>query len=46
LDELEMRVKTNGVMTPQDVLRFSSNMLKSYFELFNEEGLQIEGEFI
>ncbi|EKE27217.1 MAG: DNA-directed RNA polymerase subunit alpha [uncultured bacterium (gcode 4)] len=46
LDELELRVKTNGVMSPQDVLRFSSNMLKSYFELFNEEGLQIEGEFI
>lgn len=33
-------------MMPQDVLRFSSNMLKSYYELFNEEGLQIEGEFI
>jgi DNA-directed RNA polymerase subunit alpha len=46
LDELEMVIKTNGVMLPQDVLRFSSNMLKSYFELFNEEGLQIEGEFI
>lgn len=46
LDELNIRVKTNGVMTPQDVIRFSSNMLKSYYELFNEEGLQIEGEFI
>lgn len=46
LDELKINVKTNWVMTPQDVVRFSSNMLKSYFELFNEEWLQIEGEFI
>lgn len=46
LDELRIVVKTNGVMSPQDVIRFSSNMLKSYFELFNEEGLQIEWEFI
>jgi DNA-directed RNA polymerase subunit alpha len=33
-------------MSPQDVLRFSSNMLVSYFALFNEEWLQIEWEFI
>jgi len=46
LDSLELVIKTNGVMTPQDVLRFSGDMLKSYFALFNEEGLQIEGEFI
>ncbi len=46
LDSLEMTVLTNGVMSPQDVLRFSGDMLSSYFGLFNEEGLQIEGEFI
>ncbi len=46
LDSLELTVRTNGVMTPEDVLRFSGDMLKSYFGLFNEEGLQIEGEFI
>lgn len=46
LDQLDLTVKTNGVMSPEDVLRFSGDMLTSYFGLFNEEGLQIEGEFI
>lgn len=46
LDSLDITIKTNGVMTPEDVLRFSGDMLTSYFGLFNEEGLQIEGEFI
>lgn len=46
LDSLDITVKTNGVMNPEDVLRFSGDMLTSYFGLFNEEGLQIEGEFI
>ncbi len=46
LDSLDITVKTNGVMSPEDVLRFSGDMLTSYFGLFNEEGLQIEGEFI
>jgi DNA-directed RNA polymerase subunit alpha len=46
LDSLELTVLTNGVMEPQDVLRFSGDMLASYFGLFNEEGLQIEGQFI
>ncbi|MFZ3233556.1 MAG: DNA-directed RNA polymerase subunit alpha C-terminal domain-containing protein, partial [Patescibacteria group bacterium] len=46
LDSLELTVLTNGVMGPQDVIRFSGDMLTSYFRLFNEEGLQIEGEFI
>lgn len=46
LDSLEMTIKTNWIITPEEVLRFSADMLKSYFGLFNEEGLQIEGEFI
>ncbi len=46
LNSLEMFIKTNWVMTPQDVLKFSANMLGSYFNLFNEAGLQIEWEFI
>lgn len=46
LDSLDIIIKTNGVMSPQDALRFSGNMITSYFSLFNEEGLQIEGEFI
>lgn len=46
LDALEMVIKTNGAITPQDAFKFSADMLRSYFGLFNEEGLQVEGEFI
>ncbi len=46
LDALEITVKTNGIISPEDVVRFSGNMLTSYFSIFNEEGLQIEGSFI
>lgn len=46
LDSLEMIITTNGVISPVDSLKFSSNMLSSYFSLFNEEALQIEGNFI
>ncbi len=46
LDSLEMIVSTNGIMSPSDVMRFSARMLESYFTLFNEEKLQVGGEFI
>lgn len=46
LDSLEVIVSTNGVMSPSDVMRFSAKMLESYFALFNEERLQVGGEFI
>lgn len=46
LDSLEITVKTNGVMSPSDVMKFSAKMLESYFTLFNEERLQVGGEFI
>ncbi len=46
LDSLEMTVRTNGVMSPSDVVKFSAQMLESYFSLFNEEKLQVGGEFI
>lgn len=46
LDSLEITVETNGVMTPENVLRFAGDMLSSYFSIFNEEGLQVEGSFI
>lgn len=31
LDALQITVKTNGVMTPSDVIKFSGKMLESYF---------------
>jgi hypothetical protein len=33
---------TSGVISPVDALKFSANILTSYFGLFNEEGLQVE----
>lgn len=46
LESLEIVVETNGIITAEDAVKFSGNMLVSYFSLFNEEGLQIEGKFI
>ncbi|HRI36320.1 MAG TPA: DNA-directed RNA polymerase subunit alpha [bacterium] len=46
LDSIEMVVRTNGAMSPEDAVRFSSNLLTSYFGIFNEEALQIEGAFV
>lgn len=46
LDSMEMHIATNGVLTPTEVFKFSGDMLASYFNLFNEEALQVEGQFI
>ncbi|MFH0834186.1 MAG: DNA-directed RNA polymerase subunit alpha [Patescibacteria group bacterium] len=45
LDKLEIEVKTNGSMTPEDSMKFASNILKSYFDLFNQENEPVEEEF-
>lgn len=46
LDSLEIVISTNWIISPVDALKFSSNMLSSYFGLFNEESLQVEWQFI
>ncbi len=46
LDSLDMTITTNGVISPIDALKFGSNMLTSYFGIFNEEALQVEWQFI
>jgi len=46
LDSLEIVISTNWAISPVDALKFSSNMLSSYFSIFNEESLQIEWNFI
>jgi DNA-directed RNA polymerase subunit alpha len=46
LDSLEMVVSTNWAISPVDAVKFSWNMLTSYFSLFNEDSLQIEWQFI
>jgi DNA-directed RNA polymerase subunit alpha len=41
-----MEVVTNGAISPIDALKFSGEMLTSYFGIFNEGSMQIDGEFI
>jgi len=46
LDKLTMEIQTDGTITPDDALKFSSNILTSYFNLFNEEGIMVEPDFM
>ena len=46
LDSLEMEIVTNWAIKPEDALKFSWQMLTSYFSLFNEKSLQVEWKFI
>lgn len=46
LDKLTLEVETDGSITPEDALRFASNLLQSYFSLFNAENLTVEPEFM
>ena len=46
LDKLTLEVETNGSMSPEDAVKFSANILQSYFSLFNEDNLQVEPEFM
>lgn len=46
LDKLEIEIKTDSSITPKDSLLFAADILKSYFSLFNKEGVMIEKEFI
>jgi len=45
LDKLTVEIETNGSITPQDALKFSASVLKSYFDLFLIEGEEVESEF-
>lgn len=46
LDKLTLEVGTNGAITPEDAMKFASNILMSYFQMFNEAGVSIESEYI
>jgi len=46
LDKLSLEIQTDGTITPEDALKFSSNILTSYFNLFNEEGVMVEEDFM
>ena len=46
LDELTLEVETNGSISPEDAIKFSSNVITSYFNLFNENNIMIEEEYM
>lgn len=46
LDKLIIEIETDGSITPEDALKFASNLLKSYFGLFNQEEIMVEEDFI
>lgn len=45
LDNLMIEIETNGSIAPEDALRFSSSVLKSYFDLFLTAGEEVEPDF-
>ncbi len=46
LDKLNLEILTNGTISPEDALKFASNVLVSYFKLFNTEEIMVEKEFM
>lgn len=46
LDKMTLEIQTDGTITPEDALKFSSNIIVSYFNLFNEEGVLVESDFM
>jgi DNA-directed RNA polymerase subunit alpha len=46
LDKLLIDIETNGVMTPENALKFSANVLTSYYSLFDQEETKVEEEFM
>lgn len=46
LDKLKLEIMTDGSINPEDALKFSSNILQSYFSLFNQENAIVEEDFM
>jgi len=46
LDKLTLEIETNGAITAEDGIKFSSNLLQSYFGIFNAENLMVEEEYM
>lgn len=45
LDKLMIEIETDGSISPEDALKFTSSVLKSYFDLFLVEGEEVEEDF-
>jgi len=46
LDKLSLEIMTDGTISPDDALKFSSNVLQSYFKLFNMENIMVEENYM
>jgi len=46
LDSLEITIATSWAISPADCLKFSWDMLQSYFSIFNENSMQVEWWFL
>jgi len=46
LDKLILEIQTDGSITPDESIKFSSNILQSYFNLFNQKDILIEEDFM
>ena len=46
LDKLTLEVMTDGSITPENAIKFASNILQSYFNLFNQENAIVEEAFM
>ena len=47
LDKLTMEVETNGAISPEDALKFASNILQSYYNLFDMlTDMPVESDFM
>lgn len=46
LDKLIVEIETNSSINPEDALKFASNILKSYFNIFDHSETPVEAEFM
>jgi len=46
LDKLTLEILTDGSITPENAVRFASNIMQSYFNLFNQENVMVEEAFM
>jgi len=46
LDKLTLEIETNGAISPEDALKFGSNICQSYFNLFNTENIMVEENYM
>lgn len=46
LDKLTLEIETSGAISPDNALKFASNLLNSYFNIFNTENIIVEEEYL